>query len=99
MLQATAIGVGVPKLCRRPRNASAVTHGFQKLCAELGMKVIRFHDLRHVSASLMLEDGIHPKIVQERLGHSTITTTLDLYAHIAPTMHQQAADRMDALLA
>lgn len=59
------------------------------------MKRIRFHDARHTHASLMLKQGIHPKIVQERLGHSTIAVTLDTYSHIAPNLQDAAARQFD----
>ncbi|MBP1053060.1 site-specific integrase [Rhodococcus qingshengii] len=54
--------------------------------------------LRHTHASLLLEAGEHPKVVQERLGHSTITTTMDIYSHVSPTMQREAADRFAALV-
>lgn len=60
---------------------------------------IRFHDLRHTHASLLLAQGTHPKIVSERLGHSTITLTLDTYSHLLPGLQQRAADEFDALIA
>lgn len=63
-----------------------------------GVKVIRLHDARHSHASLMLKAGIHPKIVQERLGHSTIAMTLDTYSHVTPGLQQAAAERFDKLL-
>ncbi|MCL6443602.1 MAG: site-specific integrase [Alicyclobacillus sp.] len=59
---------------------------------------IRFHDLRHTHASLLLAQGTHPKIVSERLGHSTITLTLDTYSHLLPGLQQRAADEFDALI-
>jgi len=59
---------------------------------------IRFHDLRHTAATLLLSEGIHPKIVSEMLGHSQIAVTLDLYSHVTPTMQQAAAEAMDAVL-
>lgn len=52
---------------------------------------IRFHDLRHGNATLLLGQGVHPKVVQERLGHSTIAMTLDTYSHVMPGMQRQAA--------
>lgn len=58
-----------------------------------------FHALRHTAATLLLLQGIHPKVVQERLGHSTIAMTLDTYSHLIPTMGRDAADKLDALLA
>jgi integrase len=59
---------------------------------------MRIHDLRHSAATLMLQAGIHPKIVSERLGHATITITLDRYSHVTPTMQEQAADTIEELL-
>ncbi len=49
-----------------------------------GLPYIRFHDLRHTHAILMLKQGIHPKVVSERLGHSTIGNTMDTYTHVLP---------------
>jgi len=60
---------------------------------------IRFHDLRHTSASLLLAAGVHPKVVQERLGHSQIAITMDTYSHVMPTLGAEAADKIDAVLA
>jgi integrase len=65
------------------------------LAAKAGVKVIRLHDARHTHASLMLKQGIHPKVVQERLGHSTISITLDTYSHVAPGLQEAAAKRFD----
>ncbi len=59
---------------------------------------MRFHDLRHTAATLLLEKGIHPKIVSEMLGHSKISMTLDLYSHVTPTMQHAAALAMDEIL-
>jgi integrase len=59
---------------------------------------MRIHDLRHSAATLMLQAGIHPKIVSERLGHATITITLDRYSHVTPTMQEQAADTIEEIL-
>lgn len=65
---------------------------------KVGLPRIRLHDLRHSAATLMLQEGDHPKVVQEMLGHSSISVTLDIYSRIAPTLHRDAADRMDTLL-
>jgi integrase len=59
---------------------------------------IRFHDLRHTAATLMLSRGVHPKVASEMLGHSTIAITLDLYSHVTPTIQREAADAVDAVL-
>jgi integrase len=58
---------------------------------------VRLHDLRHTAATLMLAWGQHPKVVQEMLGHSTISITLDLYSHGAPAMHRAAAQEFNRL--
>ncbi|MHB8717549.1 MAG: tyrosine-type recombinase/integrase [Candidatus Dormibacteria bacterium] len=60
---------------------------------------IRFHDLRHTAATLLLGRGVHPKIVSEMLGHTTIGITLDLHSRVTPTMQREAARAMDLLLA
>lgn len=62
------------------------------------LPAIRFHDLRHTAATLLLTQGVHSKVVSEMLGRATITLTLDTYSHLLPVMHAQAAATMDALL-
>jgi integrase len=71
---------------------------FKPLLKRAKLPAIRFHDLRHTSATLLLSAGVHPKIVQERLGHSQISVTLDTYSHVLPTMQVEAASRLDELL-
>ncbi len=77
-------------------NTARVT--FKQHVTRLGLPVIRFHDLRHTAATLMLALGVHPKIVQERLGHSNIGMTLDRYSHVSMDMQRDAADRLDEAL-
>lgn len=67
---------------------------FRHLCEKAGVEAIRFHDLRHTAATLALEAGIHPKVVQERLGHASVQITLDTYSHVQPTIARDAADRI-----
>ncbi len=74
---------------------NTVTHAWSKLVNHSGLKAIRLHDARHTHASIMLKQGIHPKIVQERLGHSSIQITLDTYSHVAPGLQEAAAKRFD----
>lgn len=71
---------------------------FYRLCEAAGLPKIRIHDLRHTSATLLLQAGVHPKIVSERLGHSNIAITLDLYSHVTPRMDQGAAAKIDELI-
>jgi integrase len=56
---------------------------------------VRFHDLRHSHATQLLAGGVHPKIVQERLGHSSIAVTMDLYSHVSETMQSDATAKLD----
>lgn len=59
---------------------------------------VRFHDLRHTCASFLLAQGVHPKVVQEILGHSTIQVTMDTYSHLLPGVSTRAAAELDRLL-
>ena len=80
-----------------PRKPGSLTHEFAYVVTRVkDMPRLRFHDLRHSHATQLLADGVHPKIAQERLGHSTITTTMDLYSHVTDTMQSDAAARLDA---
>ena len=76
-------------LCRR---------SFETLLERSGLRRMRFHDLRHTAATLLLGDGVHPKVVADMLGHSRISVTLDLYGHVSPAMQREAAETMDSLL-
>ena len=79
----------------KPLLPNTVTHAWIKLARRTGLRGIRLHDARHSHASLMLKAGTHPKIVQERLGHSSIQITLDTYSHVAPGLQEAAAARFD----
>ncbi len=70
----------------------------EPLLRRAGLPRLRPHDLRHACASLLLAQNVHPKVVQELLGHSQISLTLDTYSHVVATLHQEAARQMDALL-
>ena len=63
-----------------------------------GLPHVRLHDLRHSHATQLLKQGIHPKVVSERLGHSKISITLDTYSHVLPGMQEDAAQKIDAAL-
>jgi integrase len=82
----------------RPLHINSLVARFDKLTKAAAVPRIRFHDLRHTAATLMLANGEHPKQVQERLGHSSIAITLDRYSHVTENMQRQAADRLEALL-
>ena len=71
-----------------------VTHQFKRLVSDVGVREIRFHDLRHTSASLALAAGVAMKAVSERLGHSSTTITADLYTRVAPIVARDAARRI-----
>ena len=73
----------------------SVSHAWQKLVNRLGLKGVRLHDTRHTHASLMLRQGVHPKVVSERLGHATISITLDTYSHVLPGLQEAAARRFE----
>lgn len=79
----------------KPFLPNSITHAWVKLVRRTGLKYIRLHDARHTHASLMLKQGVHPKIVQERLGHASIQITLDTYSHVAPGLQEAAAARFD----
>jgi integrase len=85
--------VGSPLL---PRNLFRV---FKRTLRSAGIREsIRLYDLRHTTATLLLQAGINPKVVSERLGHSTITLTLDVYSHVLPTMQQDASEQLEAMI-
>jgi integrase len=79
-----------------PMPPRSLTHEFLKAIARVvDVPRVRFHDLRHSHATQLLVAGVHPKVAQERLGHSSITVTLDLYSHVTGTMQEDAAVKLD----
>jgi integrase len=81
-----------------PLDGPAVTHRFQSLLEKAALPRLRFHDLRHTCATLLLVQGVHPRIVMEILGHSQIAVTMNLYSHVIPAMQQAVATQMDEIL-
>ena len=80
----------------KPQQPQSITNAWVDFLASTKLPRIRFHDLRHSHATLMLRANVHPKIVSERLGHSKIAITLDTYSHVIPGMQQEAAAAIDA---
>ena len=81
-----------------PLDGVAVTRRFQALLADAGLPRQRFHDLRHACASLLLAQGVAPRVVMETLGHSQISLTMNTYSHVVPQLGRAAAERMDEAL-
>jgi len=80
-----------------PQDCANVLKAYKKCLEKAGLPNLRFHDLRHTAATLMLQQEINPKVVQERLGHSDISLTLNTYSHVLPSMQEKAAEKMDEL--
>jgi integrase len=81
-----------------PLAPGRVSHRFAETSRRVGLPPIRLHDLRHTHATMALAAGVHPKTVSERLGHSSVSLTLDLYSHAIPALQEEAADRIAGLL-
>lgn len=82
----------------QPIDGSYVGRAWKKIAATAGLPSVRVHDLRHAHASLLLQAGVNLKVVSERLGHSSIAITGDIYSHVAPNMQAEAAALLDAML-
>jgi integrase len=80
------------------RANNIVRRDFKRVLKRAGLPQIRFHDLRHCHATLLLRQGVHPKVVQERLGHSTPAFTLQVYSHVLPGMQEEATRALEARL-
>jgi integrase len=81
-----------------PPTPREVTRSFTRNVLAADLPIIRLHDLRHTHATLALAAGVHPKVVQERLGHANIAITLDTYSHAVPALEEQAAYTVAALV-
>src|SRR6266496_886883 len=81
----------------RPLHPHTVWDGWRRIVKATGLPRLRFHDLRHAHASLLMAQGVHPKIVSERLGHSSVSITLDISSHVAPNLQADAAAGLDTL--
>ena len=78
-----------------PRN---VTREFRALLETADLPRVRFHDLRHTAATLLLAQGVDPRTIMETLGHSQISLTMNTYSHVLPALQAEAAAKMDAIL-
>jgi len=83
----------------KPLLPDTISHAWVRIVKRSGLKHYRLHDGRHTHASLLLKQNVHPKIVQERLGHASISTTLDLYSHVTPGLQEAAAALFDKAFA
>lgn len=81
----------------RPLDGSSVSDHFHRALRQAGLPNVRVHDLRHTAATHLLTRGVHPKVVQDLLGHSTISLTLDTYSHVSPALHAEVPDHMEVL--
>lgn len=81
-----------------PLQPRSITHEWVRIIGKTTLPRIRFHGLRHTHATQLLANGVHPKVASERLGHSTIGITLDLYSHVMPGMQADAAEQVDGAL-
>ncbi len=82
----------------KPWPPDSLSTAFAALIRRSDLKHVRFHDLRHTHATQLLKEGAHPKVVSERLGHSTVAITLDTYSHVLPGIQRDAVGRLDAAL-
>lgn len=93
-----AEGLVCARIDGSPVNPNTLTSRFASVVKDLDIPRVRFHDLRHTHATQLLKEGVHPKVAQERLGHATISVTLDLYSHVMPGIQEDAALRVDRAL-
>lgn len=91
-------GLVFPRVDGNPLHPDLFSQSFDRLVARADVPRIRLHDLRHTHATLALQAGVHPKVVSERLGHSTVSLTLDVYSHAVPAMEADAAERIAGLI-
>ena len=82
-----------------PTDRAGLHKAFKRLLCAAGLPDVRYHDLRHTAATLLLVQDVAPRTIMETLGHARIGVTLDLYGHIMPKLQKEAAGKMDAILA
>jgi integrase len=90
-------GLVFPSTVGTPAEERNVLRRFQKICADNGFPKLRVYDLRHSRASLLINEGVHPKKISERLGHSSIKLTMDTYGHLFEGSDRDSAEKMEKL--
>lgn len=93
------IGLAFTTSLGTPVGANNLRRAFRRIVARADIGPLRFHDLRHAHATLLLARGVHPKVVSERLGHANIGITMDTYSHVLPSLQEEATRDLDAWLA
>jgi integrase len=89
-----ATGDGTPLMLR-----NIIRRHFRPVLRRAGLpETLRLYDLRHTCATLLLSAGVHPKVASERLGHSSVTLTMDVYSHVLPSMQQDATEKLESIL-
>jgi integrase len=93
------MGLVFPNRTGKPMHCYTLTGGsFRRVLKRSGLPHIRLHDLRHTCVTLLLSKGVHPKLVQTRLGHKSIKITLDTYSHVLPELNEWTAEAMEEAL-
>ncbi len=90
-------GLVFPSTVGTPLEPRNVTRHYKQLLKRAGLPDVRFHDLRHSCATLLVAQGVHPRVVMEILGHSQISLTMNTYAHVLPEAQREAVGMMNAL--
>jgi integrase len=81
----------------KPLDTSNVLHDFHEILNNAGLPKVRFYDLRHTHASLLIAEGVHPKKIAERFGHASIKLTMDTYGHLFEGSDRESAERMQRI--
>jgi integrase len=92
-------GLVFASIAGKPLDPQNMSRHFRRLLRKAGLKMFRFHDLRHSAASFLLAQGAHPRAIMELLGHSQSSLTMNTYSHVMPAMMRDLADKMDSLIA
>lgn len=91
----TDLDLVLPSKYGKPLDQRNIRRAFHHLTEKLGLPKIRFHDLRHTHATLLIQQNVNVKLISERLGHSDIGTTLNTYSHVLPDIQRSVAEKLD----